>query len=208
MSYIFPGIEFLAALVATFTFGKYVASTERYFLFFLWFTALIEVTNPILQDTLGMQLPWLYEIYHVAVFLFYYYWYYTVLKGAQYRGIAIIAAICFLALTAMAYIFPDTMKGKGYAFVTGACGLLILTLIHYYKLLNSNEVLNIKHKLSFWISMALFLFYMGIIPLMLLSDYMGIEDLSYFIILITLNAILYGCFIIGFLWTKKEYNHF
>ena len=111
-------------------------------------------------------------------------------------------------MTTLAYVLPEEFKNQGYAFVVGSLGLLVLILFHFYQLLNSNEVLIIKHKLSFWISTGLLLFYVGIIPLVLLTKTFAISTLSRNVILISLNIILYGCYIIGFIWTKKKYNRF
>jgi signal transduction histidine kinase len=116
-------------------------------------------------------------------------------------------SVIFIAMTIITLTIPG-LGGQGYAFAIGAIGILMLTFFHFYQLLNGDEVLNVKYKLSFWISTALLLFYLGSIPLILLSKYMDIRALSCNIILLSLNIILNGCYIIGFIWTKKKYNRF
>ena len=97
-----------------------------------------------------------------------------------------------------------------YSFIIGASFLLILTGFHLHQLLNSDYTLKIKHKLSFWITIALVLFNIGMIPFILLSKYFNvwINNSAFTIIFFILNMILYSCYIIGFTWTKKKYNHF
>ncbi|MEM7185050.1 MAG: hypothetical protein AAF466_00220, partial [Bacteroidota bacterium] len=95
-----------------------------------------------------------------------------------------------------------------YTFNTGALFVLILTVLHFYQLLNDDQVLIVKYKLSFWISTGLLLFSVGMIPLFSLSKYLDFQGAGYIITLVSLNVILYGCYIIGFIWTKKSYNHF
>ena len=202
--YIITVLEFIAALVATVCFKKYRKSSEKYWLYFLWFTFLIEVFGASLKPNYPIGVSWIYSIFSIASVIFYFFWYYQILKTKQLRIVVVVFASLFSLMTTLAYIFPDELKNQGYAFVVGSLGILTLTLCHFYRLLNSDEVLIIKHKLSFWISTGLLLFYVGIIPLVLLTKALVISPLSRILILISLNLILYGCYVIGFIWTKKK----
>ena len=206
--YIITGLQFIAAVVATVCFKKYRNSSEKYFIYFLWFTFLIEMTAAIIKSNYPVTVTWLYNLYSFVSVVFYFYWYYVILKAKYIRIVVIVITGLFVLMTTLAYVLPEEFKNQGYAFVVGSIGLLVLILFHFYQLLNSNEVLIIKHKLSFWISTGLLLFYVGIIPLVLLTKTLAISPLSEVIILISLNIILYGCYIIGFIWTKKKYNRF
>ena len=206
-TFTFPLIELTAAIFATLFYSKYVDSNEKYFLFFLWFTFTIDLTGVIRDQIFSMKSTLLYSIFVIVSFLFYFYWYYTVLKSKIFRLMAVLSAVLFIGITLVTQIVPDS-EGQGYAFVTGTIGLLVLTFFHFYQLLTGDEVLIVKYKLSFWISTALLLFYIGILPLMLLAEHIEIKGMNYTIILLSLNIILYGCYIIGFIWTKKKYNRF
>jgi hypothetical protein len=204
--YFLPLIELIAAIFATVYFKKYVASNEKYFLFFLWYTFLMDLTGVCLDYNL-IDNSFLYEVFTVSSFLFYFYWYYLILKSNIFRRIAVFLTAIFMVMTTITLVI-SSLSGQGYAFSIGAIGILLLTILHFYQLLNGDEVLNVKYKLSFWISTALLLFYLGIIPLILLSKYLDIKGMSYNIIIVSLSIILYGCYIIGFIWTKKKYNRF
>lgn len=206
--YIITFLQFIAAIIASIYFEKYRKSSEKYFVFFLWFTFLIEITASIIKSNYPNTVSWLYNVYSFVSVGFYFYWYYEILKTKHLRIAVIVFSVLFVFITTLAYVLPEEFKNRGYAFVVGSIGLLVLILFHFYQLLNSNEVLVIKHKLSFWISTGLLLFYVGIIPLVLLSKTLTISPLSNVIIKISLNIILYGCYIIGFIWTKKKYNRF
>lgn len=208
MAYGFLFLELLAAIFATIHFKKYAFSKERYFLYFLWFTFVMDSIGVVSKAISGEELTWLYAIFTPTCYIFYFIWYYRVLQRKMFKRTTIAFTVVFIIISLLTYIFPNELTGKGYAFVTGAIGLLVLTFFHFYQLLNSDEVLIVKYKLSFWISTALLLFYMGIIPLILLASYLDIKGTSNAIILLTLNVILYGCYVIGFIWTKKEYNRF
>ena len=208
MFYIFPSIQLIAAIVGVWNYNKLTLPREKYFILLLWFTFVVELLRLLLNDLFSIDFTLGHEIYSIISFLFYFYWYYNVLERRFSKIVTITFTIAFLVTTGLAYLFPVELGGKGYAFVTGATGLLVLTFFHFYQLLKSDEVLVVKYKLSFWVSTALLLFYMGILPLILLAGFLEIKGSNYTIILICLNLILYGCYIIGFLWMKKKYSGF
>lgn len=206
--FIIPVLELVAAIVATLYFKKYKQSSEKYFLYFLWFTFFIAALGAVLKPYYPIIMSWVFSFFSFLSMIFYFYWYYKILKSKYLKITVVIFASVFTLITTLAYILPNELKNQGYAIIIGSICILILTLFHFYQLLNSDEVLVIKHKLSFWISTGLLLFYVGIIPLVLLTKTLVIKPLSHILILISLNLILYGCYVIGFIWTKKRYNRF
>ncbi len=208
MAYLFPLIQLIAAAIGTWKFGKLTYPWEKMLVFFLWYTVFIEFGKLFLTDVFKIDVSWWWhESYNVISYLFYLYWYYCELERKWFKRVCILFTLIFVIMKVFAYIYPEQFVGSGYTFVTSAVGLLVLTLFHFFQLLRSDEVLVVKYKLSFWVSTALLLFYMGIIPLVLLSKYIDLEDTSDTIILISLNCILYGCYSIGFLWMRKSYIH-
>lgn len=201
-------LELLAAVIGTVTYRKYSESNEKYFLYFLWYTLLIEITGDVVGYAFSADNFWVYNGFIISSFLFYFYWYYSILERKRFRRTIVVFTVVFLLVATYSLIYEDWSQYHSYTFLTGASFVLVLTVFHFYKLLNSDEVLIVKYKLSFWISTALLLFYMGMIPLMFLTVYADLNDISYLIIILSMNLILYGCYIIGFLWTKKEYNRF
>lgn len=198
-------LELMAAGVATVRFKEYSESKERYFLHLLWFTFIIEISAAVLKHGFDIEQNVLHKVYTVVCFMFYFYWYHSILKRSSFKKTAKIFAAIYLVIYVATIAFKNYFEDQAYAFVTGAFLVLILTFCHFYQLLRSDKVLKIRYKLSFWISTALLLFYIGIIPLMLLSEYLDLKG-KVFILLFSLNVILYGCYIIGFLWTRKKYN--
>lgn len=78
--FVITALQLAAAVVATFTFNKYKLSNEKYFLYFLWYTFLVDATGATLGHVFSMKNFWLYNAYTISSFLFYFYWYYTILK--------------------------------------------------------------------------------------------------------------------------------
>jgi len=201
-------VQFAAAVIAIVTFKKYRASNEKYFLFFLWYTLLVETVGLILGEFYDVDNSWLYNGFMVTMFLFYYFWYYKILKSKLFCRFVRLFAIVFSIVAVASFVFQESQGYHKYTFLTGAFFILILTVFHFYQLLNDDQVLVVKYKLSFWISTGLLLFSVGMIPLFSLSEYLDFHDTAYILTVVSLNVILYGCYIIGFLWTKKNYNHF
>ena len=84
--------------------------------------------------------------------------------------------------------------------------LVVLSIMMYYtELLKSEEILNIKHSLFFWISIGALIFNIGMLPVFVISELISFQGIFSYIIL-GLNIILSLCFITGFIVSKKEYN--
>jgi len=198
----------ITAILAVISYHKYRLSHERYFLFFLWYVFLLECVGAVMGDILKIDNTALYNVYTITSMLFYFFWYHSILKKKSYKKIVLFFGVLLIIVAFFNMWIEPWDVYHSYTFLTGALCLLVLTLFHFNQLLNSNEVLKIKYKLSFWISTALILFHVGMIPLFFLAKYTGIDGLKYLIILLSLNFVLYGCYIVGFLWTKKEYNRF
>ncbi len=200
-------LELCAALTASFYWKKYNGTKERYFVYFLWITLLVEVSGSILGRGYAINTYPLYNIYMVASFLFYFYWYHSILIRRGLRDIIIFFALVFTVIALWSMFTQSWSEYHKYTFVSGAMFTLVCTIFHFWQLLYNDEVLVIRHKLSFWISTGLLLFYMGMIPFMLLSNYFDfVSSLYYIVTIISLNVILYGCYTLGFLWTKEKYN--
>lgn len=206
--FLITAAELVAAVAAVACYRKYRASTEKYFLFFLWYTFLLDLSGAIMGHVFDIENLWLYNIFTLTSFLFYFYWYNSILKSRLIRRLIRVFSFLFLIVAIVNFMYQEVNVYHQYTFIVGSVFLIFLTVFHFYQLLNSNQVLVVKYKLSFWISTGLLLFSVGMIPLFSLSEYLNFKGSGFIWTLVSLNMVLYGCYIIGFLWTKKEYNHF
>ncbi|MDO5981468.1 hypothetical protein [Flavivirga spongiicola] len=207
LSYLINVLELIAAIVALIHYKKYANSSESYFLHFLWVTFFVDAILGPLLSFFKLDNTWLFYGYTGVSFLFYYWWYYTILAEKLYKAIVMVLSIIFMILYIINGISVELHK---YSFVIGASFVLVLAGFHLHQLFNSDYTLKLKYKLSFWITIALVLFNISMIPFILLSKYFNvwINNSVFSIILFFLNIVLYGFYIIGFIWTKKKYNHF
>ena len=201
-------LEWIAAIWATVHFNKYKNSPERYFIYLLWFTVLVETVGRGWRYAFESSNFWVYNVYMLVLFSFYFFWYQSIFEQKTLRKVIWIFAIIFAGVAIWNFVFESWDGYHKYTFVAGAFLTMICTLFHFRKLLYGDEVLILKHKLAFWISTGLLLFNVGMIPLMLLSHNLNFGGKYFGIIILVLNSILYGCYIIGFQWAKEKYSRF
>lgn len=204
-------LELAAAITALINYEKYKFSTEKYFLHFLWFVFFLDLLCGVLVDFFSVNIYVIYNMYIGFCFLFYFKWYHSILSQKLNKKFALLFSILFTIALIVNFILNSNNQYLDYSFVLGSIFIVVLTGLYFYQLANTDNILAIKFKLSFWIALAIILFHVGMIPFMLLSKYFNVAiggSKTFIIILINLNIILYGCYITGFIWTKKKYNHF
>lgn len=196
--------QLIAAIFATIHYKKYNDSTEKYFLHFLWFVFLLEIFGYFYGNILEKNNNWIYNIYIFPSFLFYFYWFYSLLKRKTYRKVLyiLVFSYCFFGIYNFISLGYDQLHVLTY--ILGSFLNLIFSIFYFSELLNSNQILNIKSKLSFWITIGLLLFNTGVVPVLCFFQLYVANDKLNVIILISLNIILYTCYSVGFIWAKKK----
>lgn len=93
------------------------------------------------------------------------------------------------------------------SYIAGAGVLIFSITLYYISILQSSLVLVVRNDLLFWISVGLFLFYIGYLPIKIIrSWYYNFNSFFELLQLIqfSLIIIMYLCFLTGFLWMKKR----
>jgi len=103
------------------------------------------------------------------------------------------------------FLQKTLQTSQTYSIILAGIFIVISIIILLIELLNSDKILKINKLLLFWISIGVLLFYSGILPIYVVVDLLNYQGLFDYIIL-GLNIVMYGCFITGFIVSKKEYN--
>lgn len=207
MTYLVPFFELITALLATVFYKKYSSSKEKYFLPFLWFTFFMDfVVGGFVGVILKQNNNWVYILFTVVSFLFYFYWFFSILLKKRHKQFLFIMILVFISIAFYNFITKSWLEYHSTTFTVGAIVNLVASLLFFSQLLTSKKIIAIKYKLSFWIATGLLLFNVGMVPLMIFSEYFNSSNQLYMIILVVLNAILYTCYSLGFIWNRKEYN--
>lgn len=227
---------FLAVFIASVTYKSYKNTSSRYFLFFLWFTMLIELfglaryyyytniqsnlysvkfissilTSKILHEEYFKQITWIYNLYRFVIFPFYIFFYLTLVsEKRKKKQILIILFIC-ITISIIDLIINRNVFISEKLMITRISGgffIFISASIYLMEILKSDKLLTFHKTLPFWITFGALIFYLTTIPIFIFKDYLFQSNLSiYSIILYISNYFLYGCFIIGFILNAIEYN--
>ena len=77
--------------------------------------------------------------------------------------------------------------------------------MYFSELLQSDKILNINKSIYFWISLGVLLFNIGFIPVNIFAEFISFNGV-FNIVAIFLNVLMAGCFITGFIVSKKEFD--
>ncbi|MCF6350047.1 MAG: hypothetical protein L3J23_03330 [Flavobacteriaceae bacterium] len=152
----------------------------------------------------------IYNIYFIITFFFYFLFYKKILKKSKNIKRINLFLILYSLFTIFDLIFLKSSFTNGFItnnIVFGAILLIITLILFLIEIINDEKIIfNIEKLLIFWISIGVLLFHIGVIPIIISSEilkYDGIYDR----ILLGLNIIMYGSFIIGFICSDPKYNY-
>lgn len=177
-------------------------TTQQYFLFFMVFVVIIEITANLIR----MYSPWknsfVYNLYIILSFYFFFYWFYTILTKKILSWILIGIYTGGMIYSLVNESFTQTML-SGTLYI-GTFIILIFSIRYYSQLLHRIEVLNYLKLQPFWITTGLLIFYLGLLPLQYLLHLDIFNKTIYQFVIMILNVIMYGCFTIAFLCPIKK----
>lgn len=197
-------VEIVALILAIIYFKNYKNTTEKFFLYFLWYVIFTEVLAYFWGYILRINNHWVANIYIIVSFLFISWWYTKIIKSKVFKRIILINAFLFICLASYESYTQGWEENIQKTFSGGAIAVLIATVFYFYELLNSNKILNVKNSLRFWLATGTLLFSIGMIPLMFFSNEIKATHPTRMMILMILNIILYGCYSLGFIWSKPH----
>jgi hypothetical protein len=146
--------------------------------------------------------PLLFTMYHIV--------FYT-LVSKKIKGIVVISAVSFLLLTIVENVFWGKIHfySNSLTMSYGCLMVLVFCMHFFYKLINSEEILNFKSLMSFWFCLGIFIFFLGSFPYLTFFNSLAMaknKDIAqlYRWIFITLNWLMYLFFTIGFICSKQK----
>ena len=204
--------ELVTYIVAAVHYKKYSHSLLKYFFFLLVLVTALEFTISIFKEYFGMYLQnwYIYNILTSLQYVYYFILYVNVLASAQKKKLVSAFLIVFLISVLVNFVFIQKLAVDGpfhsYSFVLGAVLLIISIGLFFADMLQTEKVLHFKTYLMFWISIGLFVFHTAIIPLILSINFLpqGVSANTLKGILFALNFIMYTCFSVGFIISKKH----
>lgn len=150
----------------------------------------------------------LFNIYNFVYFSFFFYIFMKMIPNDRFKKYIKLGTVIFWLFFISDLVFTGIFNNSFARTYIAGSGILIFCIILYYiNILQSSLVLLIKNDLLFWISVGLFLFYIGYIPIKIIKTYFY-QATEFFSVLLVIQfsliIVMYLCFLIGFLWMKKK----
>lgn len=202
--------ELLTAIIASVFYKKYSGSFLKYFLLMLWLIFFVEgLIWTLKRNGIILQNNFIYNVITSLQYVFYFVLYFKTLRNVVYKRWIMRFLIGFIISVIINFMWIQklsvTAAFHSYTFTIGAIFLIITIGLFLIEILNTEKVLNFTRDLMFWISVGLLVFYTGIIPfiisLNLLPAMLSTDGLT--IVFITLNFLMYSCFMLGFSLSNK-----
>lgn len=206
----FLALYVIVFVIAIYKFPLYKETPLRFIPFILLFTIVTEFLGKYIKDEYRDVISNI-VIFNVYYLLYFSFFFYVFMKVIEEKKFILYIKICigvfwvfYLSDLALTDIFTESFTRS---YITGAGGLIFCIILYYISILQSSLVLVIKNDLLFWISVGLFLFYIGYIPIKIIKSWYYQYDNFFQLLLIiqfSLIIVMYSFFLMGFLWMKKR----
>ncbi len=149
-----------------------------------------------------MVIPYIFTMYHIAFYK---------IVNIPYKFIAIFSCALLLLLA----IFENLFLAKEHSFSIsltlsfGCLSILFFSLVYFFQLLKSNDILHFKRLMPFWFCIGVFIFYLGNFPNLTFYNSLAISknEMASHIFrwaFIILNYLMYILFTIGFICSRPK----
>jgi len=208
MRYAHMAVYVIVFVVSLIKFPLYKNSALKVLPIILFFTLLTESLGWYIVNEYGPPNAIVYNIYYFFYFSLFYYVFLKTIDDKKFKLYIKCGIAVFWLFYASDWIFTDFI-GSGFlsSYMAGAGILVFCIILYYINILQSSRVLVIKNDLLFWVSVGLFLFYIGYIPIKIIRSWFYKPDSFFEILLViqfSLIIIMYLFFLTGFLWMKRR----
>ncbi len=221
----------MPALVGIFCFSKFKDSIVKYFIYFLWYAAIMQTIGtytvfvqeyqflkPLKQLITGSRFEknyWFFTLFwSIAAALFYSSYFHHILSGVLQKRTIKIATILFV-ISSVIYLIksPDDLFNSSITFIKIFGALVILTgsIFYFLEVLKSELVLTFYKSIHFFISATLFVWWLVITPVSFFEVYFSASDWDFVFlkwqIFLFMNFFMYLTFAFAFIWCKQEHEN-
>ena len=205
--YFFEALSFIAGL---FYWRKVKDTYFKWFVLYLLYIFVADVFGTLLSLK-HLHTEKYYDYFAIPVeFLFTFWLFYKTFQYTNNKRLPAICAGIYLSgfVTDVIYFSKMLLPFYSFSYTVGNLLLLILILSFFIKLVNSDEVLDYKKNMMFWICTGLLIFYLGTLPYYGMKNtfaykYKKLREI-YNIIVLVLDSIMYLMFTFSFIWGKPN----
>lgn len=198
------------ALISILFFKKLKETVYSFFIYYVIFVFFIELLGFLFAKVYNMNTDPIYNTYVIVTPIFYFLFYKSLFKKENNKKVMNFFLIIYFLFTLYdMLILKSNFMNDFFVnnMVFGSILIVIMLILFLIEIISNEEIIfNIKKSLIFWISIGALLFYIGSTPIIIGSNYLKFEGL-FDTILTVLNLIMYGSFVIGFIYSDKKYNY-
>lgn len=190
-------IQGLALFFAIKNWKFYKDGKHRYYLHFMVYVIITEIVAYTITFFKQYDNDFVYNIFTIVSCSFYFFWYYKLLISK--RILIYLLSFSFIVVYIISIIEGNFFKEiLEYPFLIGALSIVLLTSLMFVKIIKDKESINYKKSQKFWFATGLLIFYVGYLPIPFFLNDLDAYSILYGFLLMVLNILLYGCFIIAF----------
>lgn len=200
--------EIAAFLVSILCWRSLSKTGLRWFLPFLLFIVIVELTARYLSYELKQPNAWLFSLSIPCEYCFYAFIFWTAFTINRFKKIALGFIVLFLLYNIFSMIFITGLRFFDMnVLVVGNLAMVVLCILFFIDLYNSSDTQPVLKNSVFWIITGIFLFNAGEFSYNLLSMLIIDEGFDSTLKIFrsinnSLILVLYSCFIIGFICQK------
>lgn len=218
-------VEIIAAIFGSYYISKVKNSVLIIFVYYLWITVFVEIIGLYgflllnnydiewyisLKNSVFCSNTWLYNIYSfLAIGIIGLFYSNLMTSKVLKNGIRFI----FVAYAVFAFAFFTFTNGFftksiPYNFIFGTVSISIYVIFYFIELMRSDEILSYYKLPSFYISIALLIWYLCVTPLFIFDSYFYEMNTNFVdfrsLFLLFINIFTYLCFAFGFWYSLKK----
>lgn len=222
-SLLLHSVEAMATISGIFSYKKYKDSVSKYFIWFLFYLMICDsisgyknyIDNGFLDFLKGTVFAtnhwWSTSFWKVGAIVFFSFYYFRVLKRRYFKNIIKICGTLFFVFC-LVYISINWNEFFYQFFpiisVLGALVVFLCTVFYFIEILQSERILTIHKSLSFYISVAIFIWWLIITPLVFYDIYHSNDDWNFIFlkwqIYLFANIFMYSIFTFALIWCRPQ----
>lgn len=223
-------VELLAALTGVFLFKKYKNSYTKYFIYFLVGVTILEFVGDytkyvrpdrslyFLVGTIVEKNHWLFTVFwSIGAIMFFAFYYRKILLTKVFKTVIKYTSYCFLLISIIYILFHfDEFFYEFFPVISvlGAIIIFLCAVFYFLEILRSNKILTFYKSINFYISIAIFIWWLIITPLVFYDIYFTYEigssdrDLEFYYlrnqIFLIANIFMYSTYTFALIYCKPE----
>jgi hypothetical protein len=199
----------LIILVGIVYFNKIKQSLPlRLFLIFLGYSLITEILGTYFGFFAKINNAVIYNTWNLINYLFYSFFFFLIIKNRFKRRIITLLAVLFFGFALVNTLFFQNFLNEVFInnAILGHLLLAVIVILYFTELLNSDQIMRLQKSMFFWISLGVLLYSLVFLPVFIIGEFISYKGI-YRYVTFGLNIVMAGCFITGFIVSKKEFNN-